>query len=104
MIRSQGIDSTRENVFEEGERFFMSTESVKVEGLETLRRERAGVVCSKLAPHVSSDFSPERNCFVVATQLLQSLCNLTFGVHSHRRFGTTMSDRPFQSVSCGLER
>ncbi len=104
MIRSQHIGSTGENVFEEGQRVLMPTEPIEVERLESLGRERARIVCPKMKPGMCGDIRPEPKCFLVATHLLQSFCNLSLGVYRHRRFGAVVTGRPVESGLSGLKR
>jgi hypothetical protein len=67
MVWSQRIRSTSQNVFKERQRFLMTTETVEVERLKSLRRQCARVVGSMTEPDARREVRPERDRLFVAT-------------------------------------
>ena len=104
MIRSKRVCSTGENVLKEGKRFLMSTEAIEVDGPDPLRRQRARSVWSGMQLEMRHEIRPDLHCFRVTAEALQSLCHFDFCLQRHCGFGTTMTNRPVESVLRGLKR
>jgi hypothetical protein len=90
-------------VFEEMAGFDVATESIEVNGLESLRGKCARILLPEKELELGDHFGSELDGFAVPARTLQLVRHLALGFDGHRRIGTTMTNRPFQGRLAGLE-